>query len=147
MFRIKFVRYPASIAYLCHMYLITTFKILYIEYWPIYQISEFSYSLISLSASAPKIPYWSGPSWQYENTQYYSALSLKYHLPLQEPENVDINFDTTHSRMRSRTLPCSLFIITMLLLTSCLQHLLQLPCRLKMREDANVTHYSLIHAK
>ncbi len=30
MFGIKFVRYPAFITYLCHMYLITTFKILYI---------------------------------------------------------------------------------------------------------------------
>ncbi len=41
MFVIKFVRYPASITYLCHMYLIATFKILHIEYWPTYQILEF----------------------------------------------------------------------------------------------------------
>ncbi len=29
MFGIKFVRYPALTTYLCHKYLITTFKILY----------------------------------------------------------------------------------------------------------------------
>ncbi len=34
MFGIKFFRYSASITYLCHTYLITTFKILY---WLIYQ--------------------------------------------------------------------------------------------------------------
>ncbi len=52
MFWVKFVRYVASITHLCHTYLITTFKILYLEYRPIYRISEFSSCLIS--ASAPK---------------------------------------------------------------------------------------------
>ncbi len=59
-FGIKFVRYPASITYLCHVCLITTFKILCIENQQIYWISEFSYSLILLLAS--KIPYRSGPT-------------------------------------------------------------------------------------
>ncbi len=47
MFGMKFVRYPASIKYLCYPYLITTFKILYIEYRLISWIFEFSCSLIS----------------------------------------------------------------------------------------------------
>ncbi len=51
-----------SLHILCHMYLITTFQILYIEYQPIYQITEFFYSLISLSAWAPKIPYQLSPN-------------------------------------------------------------------------------------
>ncbi len=59
MFGIEFVRHPASGMYLCHTYLITTFKI-YRKYHPRYQTSEFSYSLIS--ALAPKLPYRSGPS-------------------------------------------------------------------------------------
>ncbi len=62
MFGIKFVRYPASVRCLCHMYLITTFKLLCIEYRLTYWISEYSYSLISLLPSAPKIPYRSGPN-------------------------------------------------------------------------------------
>ncbi len=62
MFRIKFVLYIASITYLCHTYLITTFKILYVEYRPIRGMSEFSYSLISLTASAPKILHRLGPT-------------------------------------------------------------------------------------
>ncbi len=62
MFEINFVRYPASITYLCHTYLITTFKILYREYRLIYRISEFSYSLVSVTAPAPKITYCSGPT-------------------------------------------------------------------------------------
>ncbi len=57
MFRVKFVRHLATVTYLCQTYLITTFKVLYIENWPIYWISEFSYSPVSVSASAPKIPY------------------------------------------------------------------------------------------
>ncbi len=61
-FGIKFVRHAAFITYLCLTYLITTFKILVTEYRPICQIPEFSYSLISVSASVPKIPYWSGPT-------------------------------------------------------------------------------------
>ncbi len=61
-FEIKFVGLPASTAYLCYMYLMTTFKILVIEYLPIYRISKFSYSLKSLLASVTKIPYRSGPS-------------------------------------------------------------------------------------
>ncbi len=40
-FGIKFVRYPALITYLCHMHLITTFKILCIEYRPISNIGIF----------------------------------------------------------------------------------------------------------
>ncbi len=55
MFGIMFVRYPASIVYLCHMYLITSFKILHLEYRPIYRISEFSCSLISIGIG-PKNP-------------------------------------------------------------------------------------------
>ncbi len=39
------------------MYLIITFKMLYIKYWQIYQVLEFSYSPISVSASALKILY------------------------------------------------------------------------------------------
>ncbi len=55
MFGKKFVRYPALITYLCHTYLITTFKILVIEYRPIYRVLEFSYPLISVSALATKV--------------------------------------------------------------------------------------------
>ncbi len=52
---IKFLRYPAFITCLCHTHLIiTTFKILYVVYRLICQIWEFSYSLISLPALAPK---------------------------------------------------------------------------------------------
>ncbi len=60
-YEIKFVGFPASITYLCYMYLITTFKILVIEYRLIYLISEFSYSLILVSASSHKSPHWLGP--------------------------------------------------------------------------------------
>ncbi len=38
---------------LCHRYLVTTFKILFVEYRPIYQISKISYSLMSALASGP----------------------------------------------------------------------------------------------
>ncbi len=37
MFEIKFFGYPASITYVCHMYFIIAFKILYVEYQPIYR--------------------------------------------------------------------------------------------------------------
>ncbi len=60
MFGTKFVLFPASITYLCYMYLITTFKILVLEYRLIYPTSEFSYSLILVSTSAPTIRYRSG---------------------------------------------------------------------------------------
>ncbi len=46
---------------LCLTYFITMFKIINIEYWLMYRISEFFYSLISVSVSAPKILYWLGP--------------------------------------------------------------------------------------
>ncbi len=57
MFGINFDGYPAFISYLWYTNLITTLKILHVEYQPIYRISEFSYSLILVSASAPKISY------------------------------------------------------------------------------------------
>ncbi len=58
MFGIKFVGFPASIMFFCYMYLIATFKILVIEYQPIYQISEFNPNPnIGILASAPKVPY------------------------------------------------------------------------------------------
>ncbi len=63
MFEIKFVGFLASITYRCNTYWITTLKILVREYRLIYWISEFSYLLILESASAPKIPYWLGPSY------------------------------------------------------------------------------------
>ncbi len=62
MIGIKFVGSLKSITYLCHMYLITTFKILVIEYPPIYWMSEFSCFLILVLASALRIPYRSGPN-------------------------------------------------------------------------------------
>ncbi len=40
-----------------------SFKILYKEYWLICLIFEYSCLLILVLASAPKLPYWSGPSW------------------------------------------------------------------------------------
>ncbi len=60
MFGIKFVRHPDSVSYLCHTYVRTTSKILYLEYQSIYQILEFSSALISVLT--PKIPLRSGPS-------------------------------------------------------------------------------------
>ncbi len=60
------VRYHASITYLCHMYLTTTFKILNIEYRLIYWISEFFLLPNIVISIDPKIPYRSGPT---QNTQ------------------------------------------------------------------------------
>ncbi len=53
---------PSFIMYLCHGYLIATFKIYYTVYQPIYWAFKFSYSLLTASASTPKIPYQSGLS-------------------------------------------------------------------------------------
>ncbi len=50
MFGVKFVTYPASIMYLCQMYLMTAFKISRIEYQPIYRMLEFSYFQILVLA-------------------------------------------------------------------------------------------------
>ncbi len=76
MFSIKFVRYPALITYLCHTYLITTFRLLCIEYRPIYQILEFLYSLVSVLAWATKISYQLGPSLYCAVLNFLSALIL-----------------------------------------------------------------------
>ncbi len=79
MFGIKFVSYPAYITYLSHLNLINTFIIFYIECRPIYQISEFSSSLIMVLALAAKIPYQSGPDTMkcatcFETTSYSVGL-------------------------------------------------------------------------
>ncbi len=71
-FRINFVlRYPASITYLCHKYLIITFSKYYIcsISADIYWILEFSYS--PLLASAPEIQYRSGPKIYNNNSVYH----------------------------------------------------------------------------
>ncbi len=76
MSEIKFDRYPAFITSLCHTYLITTFKKLCKEYWPIYWILEFSYSPLSVSALAAKILYRSGPNMLIHWHEFYSPDSL-----------------------------------------------------------------------
>ncbi len=62
MCEIEFVRYSAFITYLCIMCSVTTFKTLYKEFWLIYWISEFLYTPVWLSTSAPTIPYQWSPS-------------------------------------------------------------------------------------
>ncbi len=77
MFRIKFVRYPSFLMFLCHRHLITTFKILYVEYQPIYQISKISYSLMSALASGPTEDQFISKEWCVNNfVSCKTALSL-----------------------------------------------------------------------
>ncbi len=71
MFGIKLARYPAFITYLCHTHLITTFKILYIEYWPIYRI--FPNICIDIGDKNPISvgPYRQGSLWSMEHDRYH----------------------------------------------------------------------------
>ncbi len=61
MFGIKLVRNNASITYLCHTYLITTFKILYRVSADMSDFRTFLLPNIGIGIS-PKIPYRSGPT-------------------------------------------------------------------------------------
>ncbi len=93
-FGIKFVKYPASSAYFCNMYWITTFKM--IENRPIYWISEFSYPLKGASASAQVIWYRSGPvlktkSINQENKPENVSTFALFCFPSPLPEHFDLD--------------------------------------------------------